>query len=195
MHSKFCSTSGWQALRRTDSPFAILGRCSAAGTGPYGTLAEAPQHDPELYDRLGKTGSELAAKYLSAWSIYQVDLPNYSGAVGEMRDTLTLLLDKIAPNDQVSTQPDFRLEPGQKRPTRRQRVRYAARQYYSAEHIKEITSDFDLLELACDQLAQLATRAFRVSSGMTHMTATRDMAYRVLKQWDSILAQLVPSVP
>jgi hypothetical protein len=159
----------------------------------YGTLAEVPQHDPELYARLGKIGPELADKYLSAWKIYQVDLPNYSGAIGEMRDTLSLLLDKIAPDDQVSAQPDFRLEPGQERPTRRQRVRYAVWQRYSAEHTREIISDFDLLEIGCDQLAQLTTGAFRVSSGMTHVTATRDMAYRTLKQWDSILAQLVPS--
>jgi hypothetical protein len=161
----------------------------------YGTLAETPQHDPELYARLGKIGPELADKYLSAWKIYQADLPNYSGAMAEMRETLALLLDRIAPDDQVSAQPDFRLEPGQEKPTRRQRVRYAAWQRYSAEHTKEIVSDFDLLETTCDQLAQLATGAYRVSSGMVHGMATRDMAYRVLKQWDSILAQLILNVP
>jgi hypothetical protein len=157
----------------------------------YGTLAESPMHDPELYARLAKVGSELADKYLSGWRIYQADLPNYSSAVGEMRDTLTLLLDRIAPDEQVSGEPGFRLEPNEQKPTRRQRVRYAARQLYNIERTKEIVSDYDLLETACDQLAQLVTGAYRAASGMTHTTATRERAYRALKQWDSILAQLL----
>jgi hypothetical protein len=158
----------------------------------YGTLAETPQHDPMLYERLSAVQPRLADKYLSAWQIYQTDLPNYSGAVSEIRDTFTLLLDEIAPEDQVMAAANFRLEPNRERPTRRQRLRYAARQRYSRERTQEITSDFDLLETTCDQLAQLASGAYRSASGMAHTTATRERAYRTLKQWDSILAQLVP---
>jgi len=160
----------------------------------YGTLAESPKHDPELHARLAKVSTDLADKYLSAWRIYQADLPNYSGAVSEIRDTLTLLLEKIAPDDQVSAQPDFRIEAGQQKPTRRQRVRYVARQRYGSEQLREITSDFDLLETTCDQLAQLVTHAYGGASALTHTTSTREKAYRVLKQWDSILAQLLPNM-
>jgi hypothetical protein len=159
----------------------------------YGALAESPRHDPELYSRLAKLEAALADKYLSAWKIYQIDLPNYSGAVGEVRDTLTLLLDKIAPDEQVSAGPGFKLEAGQKKPTRAQRVRYAARQRYNAERTREIASDFYLLETSCDQLAQIVTGAYSGASGLTHTTATRERAYRMLKQWDSILAQLLPT--
>jgi len=158
----------------------------------YGTLAESPMHDPELYLRLTKVETDLADKYLSAWKIYQTDLPNYSGAAGEMRDILTHLLNKFAPDDQVSAEPGFRLEPGEKKPTRRQRARYAARQWYNTERIKEIVSDFDLLETYCDQLARSATHVYKVASDLTHTTATREMAYRVLKQGESLLAQLLP---
>jgi hypothetical protein len=158
----------------------------------YGTLAESPIHDPELHARLAKIGNDLADKYLSAWKIYQADLPNYSGAIGEMRDVLTLLLDVIAPDEQVSAEPGFRLEPGAQRPNRRQRVRYAARRRYNKERTNEITSDYDLLETACDQIAQVAISAFGTASGLAHTTATRERAYRALKQWDSILAQLLP---
>jgi hypothetical protein len=161
----------------------------------YGTLAETSRHDPVLYDRLSALQPTLADKYLSAWRIYQADLPNYSGAIGEMRDTLTLLLDQIAPEDLVASEANFRLETGQERPTRRQRVRYAARQRYSTERAKELTSDLDLLETGCDQLAQLAASAYHTASGMAHTTASREAAYRALKQWDSILAQLVPETP
>lgn len=158
----------------------------------YGTLAESPMHDQVLHARLAQLGTDLADKYLSAWRIYQADLPNYSGAVSEIRDTLTLVLNTIAPEDQVRAQPGFQLDPGQQRPTRRQRVRHAARQRYNTEQTKEIASDFDLLETACDQLAQIVTGAYGGASGLTHTTATRARAYRALKQWDSILAQLLP---
>lgn len=160
----------------------------------YGTLAESPMHDPELHTRLKNVGADLANKYLSAWKIYQAELPNYSGAVSELRDLLTLLLNRMAPDEQVRAEPDFQFESDQSRPTRRQRVRYAARRQQSAERTKEIVSDFDLLETSSDQLAQVVVSAYNSASNLTHRTATRERAYQVLKQWDSILAQLLPEL-
>lgn len=161
----------------------------------FGTMADSPMRDPQLQARLAAIGVELADKYVSGWKIYQADLPNYSGAVGEMRDILTLLLDTIAPDEEVTAQPSFKLEVDQRKPSRRQRVRFAARQQYSSEHSKEIASDFDLLETSCDQLAEMVTRAYGTASGLTHTTATRERAYRALTQWDAILAQLLPVLP
>lgn len=158
----------------------------------YAVLDNAPCHDPRVHIRLSAFDSDLGDKYLSAWKIYQSELPNYSGAVGEMRDTLTLLIHRIAPDEQVTAQPDFSLEPNLTRPSRRQRVRYAARQRYNSEQTKTLVSDFDLLGTECDQLASIVTGTYRSSSGLTHATATREMAFRALKQWDAILAQLLP---
>ena len=158
----------------------------------YGALAGVPRqdslHDSELYDRLVALRRVLGDKYLSAWRIYQEEMPNYSGAVGELRDTLTLLLNIVAPIEQVQSEPGFQLEQDQDGPTRRQRVRYAARRRYNREHAKEIASDFDLVE----QLSLVVTRSYRRASGQAHTTATREQAYRALKQWESIFAQLVP---
>ena len=158
----------------------------------YGALAESPRHDSDLHARLRNVEPALADKYLSAWKIYQSELPNYSGAVSELRDLLTLLLNRIAPDEQVRAEPDFQFESGQNRPTRRQRVRYAARRRQGTERTKEIVSDFDLLETSSGQLAQVVVNAYKSASDLTHTTATRERAYRVLKQWDSILAQLLP---
>lgn len=121
----------------------------------FGTLADAPRHDLELYNRLVALDESLGAKYLSAWRIYQQNMPNYSGAVGELRDTLTLLLDIVAPMKHVQSETGFRLEQGQERPTRRQRVRYAAR-VHSGEHVKEIASNYDLVE----QLSLVVTKSY-----------------------------------
>ena len=159
----------------------------------YGTLADAPrggpQHDSELHDRLVAVRQELGDKYLSAWRIYQAEMPNYSGAVGELRDILTLLLNIVAPVELVQSEPGFQPDPGRDGPTRRQRVRYAARTRYNGEHAKEIAGDYDLAE----QLSKVVTSSYGRASGQVHTTATREETYRALKQWESIFAQLVPA--
>ena len=172
--------------------FCCIGDMFRKWYARYGVLDDAPRrdslHDSELYARLVEIRKELGDKYLSAWRIYQAEMPNYSGAVGELRDTLTLLLEIVAPMKRVQSEAGFRLEQGQERPTRRQRVRYAAR-VHSGEHVKEIASDYDLVE----QLSTVVTRSYGRASGQTHTTATREQAYRALKQWESIFAQLIPS--
>lgn len=161
----------------------------------YATLAEADLHDPEIYRLLQSVNEDLSDKYISAWQIFRTELSTYSGAIGEMRDILSLLLDYIAPDKDVVSQPNFRLEPNTNSPTRRQRVHYAARMRFSKENTKQVMSDFELLEINCDKLAQLATSAYRTSSGLSHTVATKPQAYRVLKQWDNIFAQLIADVP
>lgn len=163
----------------------------------YGQLGVVSAHDAEIYTRLLNLSSDVAGKYLSAWKIYQTELPNYSGAVSEMRDTLTLVLNELAPKDQVAAEPGFQLEPDTKEPTRRQRVRHIVRQRYSKERTKEIVSDYGLLETEMDNIdiehiARMTTSAYRTASGLTHTTALREQAYRALKQFDHILAQLLP---
>lgn len=166
----------------------------------FGTLTEAPQHDPGLHLRLDSINHDLAGKYLASWRIYQSDLPNYSGVLVELRGVLEMLVDIYAPDAVVKNQPGFALETGQSKPTMRQRIRYMARQSYGGEMTKQIVSDFNILEVNIEQLTQLTqhladlgTMAHRSASGMAHDTATREMAYRALKQWDGLLAQLLPS--
>jgi hypothetical protein len=161
----------------------------------YGAIEEAPQHDPELAGRLAKVSTEASNKYLSAWRIYQSDMPNYSGVLVEVRGVLEYLLDVFAPNEKVLAEMGFTLEKDRQEPSLRQRIRFLARQMFNSDRVKEIVSDYNLLEITGEQIEQIArttTQAHRSASGMAHDTATRDQAFRALKQWDSILAQLLP---
>lgn len=182
---------GLIAGEQNDTAFRYTGEMFRRWYHTYGILADKNGHDLELHTLLVKLDQDLADKYISAWGIYQADLPNYSGAVGEMRDILTLLLHQLAPDDKVRAESDFQFEAGEKKPTRRQRVRYIAKQRYKQPKVNEITSDFGLFETECDQLAQVVTGAYRTGSGLTHTTASRELAYRALKQFDSILVQLL----
>lgn len=184
---------GLVAAEEEEFAFRYAGEMFRQWYRQYGTLAESPLHDFELHARLANVGTNLADKYISAWKIYQTEeIPNYSGVVHEIRDILTLLLDTIAPNGDVMAETGFKLEAGRNNPTRRQRVRYAVRRLYDPEHAKEIASDFDLLEILYERLAQAATGAYRRASDLAHNSTPRERAYRVLKQWEGLLAQLLP---
>lgn len=157
----------------------------------YGNLKNAPQHDLEIYNRLTDIDLDMANKYLSAWKIYESDIPNYSGALVEVRGVLELLIERFAPIEKVQSEPGFRFEPNRREPTFRQRMKYYIRRLYGPDQTQEIISDYNLLEITVDQLANLATKAHRSTSSMAHEIATRETAYRALKQWDSIFAQLL----
>lgn len=146
--------------------------------------------DNGLSEMLAAHGIELRDKYLSAWAIYSTEMPNYSGAVSEMRDTITLILHKLAPDSAVEGQPGFQYEAGLSKPSRRQRVNYifGAR---GKEQGKSVASDDELLETLASQVAVSLTSTYSTASALTHTTATRPLAYRALKQGESILAQLL----
>lgn len=110
----------------------------------------------------------------------------------EISKVVDMVEEQVAPIEHVQSETGFQLEQGQKRPTRRQRVRYVARTHYSGERVKEIASDYDLVETLSEQLSMVVTRSYGRASGQTHTTATREQAYRALKQWESIFAQLIP---
>lgn len=157
-----------------------------------GVATPTPNHDLEIYSRLTKLDTEYAKKYASAWAILAADLPNYSGAVSEMRDTLTLILHRLAPDNEVMQVPEFSLEAGQNRPTRRQRARHIAmKNLLSTEQAKALVGDVDIFEFHCGHIAQSVSTAYGMASSLTHTTSTRDLAYQSLKQGDSILAQLL----
>lgn len=158
----------------------------------FGEIFEANQHDLEIYNRLQKIDDNLAGKYVSAWCIYQQEMPNYSGVLAEMRGVLENLVDRFASKAHVQTQPGFRMESGQTQASLRQQIEFMVRQKSGKEIAKQTVHDFNLLDVDSNNLlAQLAAQAHRTSSGMVHTTATREQAATALRQWDSILAQLL----
>src|SRR5579884_238232 len=159
-----------------------------------GVVDTTARHDAQLYQRLLAVDAQAAGKYLSAWRTYEADLPDYSGAMAEVREALTLLLSKLAPEDEVMAAPGFKCEGNTGHPTRRQLVRHAVRRVYQDDRTRsaEIVSDVTLLETLCDQVAWQASHAYQGASNIVHSSANRDLAYRALKQRDGILAQLIP---
>jgi hypothetical protein len=158
----------------------------------HGPAVQSARHDPAIYDMLDKIDTAFAAKYAAAWGIVGSEQPNYSGAVSEIRDTITLTLNRIAPDDRVAASAGFKLETGQDRPTRKQRARFAVSQKQAPSGLaKALSDDLGLFESYADRFASFVGSTYSFASGLTHTTSTYDLAYQALKQADSILAQLL----
>lgn len=158
----------------------------------YGAIGESSQHDLEIYEKLKGINQTLADKYLSAWRTYnKQDLPNYSGVLAEMRGVLENLVDSFASKAVVQAQPGFKLDTGQSQATLRQQIEFMVRQKSGRESAKQTVLEFNLFDIEGNLLAQLTTKAHRTTSGMVHDTATREQAAKALRQWDSILFQLL----
>lgn len=153
---------------------------------------QSPNHDDRIFIKLNELDPAFGAKYSAAWGILAGNHANYSGAVSEIRDTVTLVLKRLAPDDAVSTMPGFAYESGQAAPTRRQRARFAVIQrQQSNAGTKSLLDDVGLFESYADQFGSFVSSTYGYASGLTHTTSSFDHAYQALKQADSILAQLL----
>lgn len=151
--------------------------------------------DPRIYEKLAQLDPVLATKYLTSWSIHQLPLRNYSGCVSEMRDVVTLLLHKLAPDAEVEAESEYVPEKDEKgeprtHPTRKQRVRFI-RNRNKVGKAQNLNDEIDFLENLTDQLMRLVGKAYEHASARTHTVATDEQAWRCLKQLDSVLAQLL----
>jgi len=138
----------------------------------------------------------LAERYLSAWAILRVELPNYSGAVSEVRDVLTQVLHKLAPDEDVKKQHNYQPERDSHgnplpTPTRRQRTQYVLQQREGTLKVGQLEKEMEFLETLLEQLPASVKIAYDHASNRTHTGATYEQAWRCLKQLDSVLAQLL----
>ena len=153
-------------------------------------------YDSHMHDKLKDISLDFAKSYISAWKIYEKeDIPDCSGTLHHVRDLLTNLLNRLAPHEAVKAEEDFQLESDQKYPTRQQRVRYIVQKKKgrSKNETKEIVSDFNIAADQLDKRAKSVTTTYGRTSGKAHNepVVTREDAYRFLKQWESIFAQLL----
>jgi hypothetical protein len=156
----------------------------------YARRVAGTAYDAEIAALLEALNPAFREKYISAWAIYDKDMPNYSGAVGEMRDLVTLVLHLVAPDHLIEAVPGFKFERDQNKPTRRQRVTFLFG-VANREQGKAVASEDELLEAHALQVASVVTKSYANASALTHTTASRPLAYVAIKQAESILAQLV----
>jgi hypothetical protein len=194
--SVLCHT-GVVARVQQQEDYQVAGLMFKEWFAQYGRFDLSPSgYDSKIESKLRDVDPLLAERYLSAWAILGVELPKYSGAVSEVRDVLTQVLHKLAPDEEVKKQPNYQPERDSHgnplpTPTRRQRTQYILQQREGTLKVRLLEKEIALLDTLLEQLSASVALAYDHASSRTHTGATYEQAWRCLKQLDSVLAQLL----
>lgn len=158
----------------------------------------APASPARLLDgREERIASTLAGLVPSAGLSYEqgcIDLRDgsrrsYRGAATEFREALRETLDHLAPDAKVTSQADFKLEEGQKKPTMRQKVRFILT---SRGKNKTQTSPAETsTSLVEDRVGALARSVYDRSSLSTHVGTSKQEVQQVKAYVDVVLTELL----
>jgi hypothetical protein len=114
---------------------------------------------------------------------------SWRGTATELRETLREVMDHLAPDEKVSSTPNFQLEAGQSRPTQRQKVRYilkARRSSGAAVAVAEAS-----LETVEESVAALARSTYQRGSVSTHVGTTGKEIKSLKRYVDALLGELL----
>jgi len=131
-----------------------------------------------------------AASYEQALrDMAQGDRISWRGTATELREVLREAMDHLAPDDQVLASTGFQPEPGQTRPTQKQKVRFILRARRSSSAAVGVAEAS--LATVDEAVAALARTTYSRGSVSTH-TATNAAEIRNLKRYvDALLAELL----
>ena len=114
---------------------------------------------------------------------------SWRGTATELREVLRDVMDHLAPDDKVMASPGFRLEPDQKGPTQKQKVRFILRARKSSSAAMEVAEGS--LSTVDEAVVALARSTYRRGSVSTH-TPTDSKEVKNLKRYtDALLAELL----
>jgi len=114
---------------------------------------------------------------------------SYRGTASELREVLREVLDHLAPDVNVSSARDFKLEPGRPKPTMKQKVRFILRAR------DEGSRATDMAETAAEAvegiIGSLARSAYDAGSVATHIAAERSTVVQLKRYVEAVLSHLL----
>jgi hypothetical protein len=154
---------------------------------------QLPPHSPtetSILDTLTKLVPSAALSYRQALrDLHDTSRVSYRGTANELRESLRETLDHLAPDEDVKSADGFKLEPGQTKPTQKQKVRYILRSRgvnATARKAPEGTASL------VDELTASVTRASYERGNLSAHIASTEREVRQLKMYvDSVLAELL----
>jgi hypothetical protein len=143
-----------------------------------------------ILDTLAALLPACAASYEQALrDIAQGARVSWRGTATELRETLREVIDHFAPDEKVSSTPNFQAEDGQRRPTQKQKVRYilrARRNSSAAVAVAEAS-----LDTVDEAVATLARSTYRRGSVSTHVGTTGKEIKSLKRYVDALLGELL----
>lgn len=159
-------------------------------------------------ERLGATSSELdgreqliattlAALVPSAGLSYEqacadlrdMNRKSYRGSATELREALREVLDHLAPDKGVMSQPGFKLESNQTRPTMKQKTRFILRSRGVSKSLAEVPET--AIATVEDKVGSLARSLYTRSSVSTHVATTLREVRQIKAYVDVLLGELL----
>lgn len=163
--------------------------------------SQAPARSPAGRDegtaaRLRQLDSDLADSYEQAVrDIEETDRLSYRGPAAELREVVSAVLHKLAPNQQVerldwyreARKSGVRTEPT---PTRAERIKFILRSRAKGSATTETAESF--MTSVEERLANVVNSTYKRGSAATHGGAERDELVQLLPYINAVLSELLP---
>lgn len=117
------------------------------------------------------------------------DRVSFRGTANELRESLRETLDHLAPDAEVTKEPDFRLESGQNRPTMKQKVRFILKSRGHGESKRGTTEK--TAQLIEELFGQITRAIYDRASLATHKKSERDEIQKIKRFVDVVLLELL----
>lgn len=114
---------------------------------------------------------------------------SWRGTATELREALRGVIDHLAPDDKVADPAGFQLEPGQMRPTQKQKVRYILKARRSGSSVLAVAEAS--LATVDEAVAALARSTYQRGSVSTHAGSTTKEIKSLKRYVDALLAELL----
>lgn len=117
------------------------------------------------------------------------DRVSYRGSAVEFREALREVLDHLAPDDQVTQQDGFKLEPNRTRPTMRQQVRFILRARGLGKSQREASEKS--VGLIDERIGEIARAIYDRASVATHVIETKAEVAQIKRFVDTVLFDIL----
>lgn len=117
------------------------------------------------------------------------DRLSYRGTASEFREALRETLDHLAPDADVTKQPGFNYEDGQKKPTMKQKVRFVMTSRGRSKTQREVTEK--AIGVVEDLAGEVVRATYERASLATHLETTRAEVLRIKRYVDTVLFDLL----
>ena len=114
---------------------------------------------------------------------------SYRGTANELREALRELLDHLAPDEAILSQPGFKFEGDQKKPTMRQKARFILRARGLSTTATEVPEN--AISIVEETIGKLTRSAYNRSSLSAHIATSGGEVQQMKMYIDSVLAELL----
>jgi len=143
-----------------------------------------------IYETLLKLIPTAALSYKQALlDLAEENRISFRGVATEFREALRETLDHLAPDKDVTAQPNFKFEKDKKTPTMKQKVRFILRMRELPDNA--IKPPEDAVEIVEERIASFARSVYERSSISTHVATQKGEVLQVKKYVSTVLAELL----